>query len=925
MCLHIALFCIDNHFTIMGFMNFAHFVDLCKHEGLPIDHTIPMSWNDALQAAPWLIIDWNNVVMKLAVDYGGDLVALSIRCRAIFHALFSCGARLAVLKDGSHDLDRLIVKFDRAISDLNDRIDDGSPRTARPLESIRLAVSLASQLARGMLDDIHGEHMASDLEITPETLCLFKEVDGEADGAIRRFAQQRLSEGQRVYILSDDHSLLLGVSDQNLYFMRPASLFLKAVAADSAEAASEGMPEGCAAPGDDDMGTETDDLAVDLEHVHLEPSAAAEPAALESSNLVLHGTAVHIADFLLALTRRANKVCAAPINKKVCNHIPFACAMLPWISALFSGDLRKFRSRSYEDPIRLTWFMDIFFTGNGHKGMTVVTMAILVRAWFSACGDRGFGACIQEVVKAAHKLVSGQKASIFGLYSTNQDDKALRDAASSLLFVFESNVTKDRIQGKLARDSAVQCKYQGKFFPAKVVFVNNQSTAGVLYADPKTASDSTPCALANKDVQAAMALQVQRGYEELQDTPATGQLYWMIWGIWLHYEPKDASTEILLSPLYSLAYQLHYLHGLDDKVRALLPSGMLQASGGDWIAEQPFGLSIRSFFRSIHQLRLTNGLIAPKNGLQVKLSRTRGECQTMDEMYQNYVMNQRELAGQGAFAANKGETGLQWQVWEREDAWAIEHGLCLRNPHYNPSQKGCLFNLADRLAYFQQKVQRVGPASDESRTAELIHVLNLTADAVSPACAQIARLLEKLPGSAESKEFIFSSSSVKEVADLIFTCLFCAFKLLRLPPSCAIATICSMLLSPVFAAKSHQLVMESKLKVHGTQSAFEKSIRDQHKLLFNTAGNKQSDRHANLLELALSPLLKMAFHKQESEHAKFFHLTGVQSVLGRLETASGVQVEAIEVIKSLELGEEASVEFMSTVGMLFDTFLGLLA
>eukprot|EP01039_Chlorochromonas_danica_P001884 gene1884-2061_t len=974
----------------MGFINFAHFVDLCGQEANSIDQKIVFRWDALTNPAlpPWIIVDWNNVVMKLCIEAGGDMVALSIRAQAVLRALFTSGGRLCIYKDGAHDLNRLILKFDRALRVLDDDLErdpqqSQSVHPAKPLPSARLAMQLVNQIALRVLHEVFGSDLPTDLSSSPDAPCIFQEVQGEADGAIRSFARDRLREGQRdVIILSDDHSLLLDLPAERLFFLRPGTLCLQLVESkeecsaavpvpvsveeanevnvESREEEGEGVPVAIASGDGEDADIAPNDVTLEEPAAESTVSISDEKNQMECER-VLVGIAVSITDFLRALTQAANRVCKADINKRHYNHIPISYEMMVWISALFTGDLRGFRSRSFEDPSHLVSFLEKYFDINRvsyHKGRAVVAAAILVRSWWvkGHKGDditnRTFSTAISEVVKAAGKINRGQVASIFDIHSCNMDDKFLRDAASKLLYAFESSVPKERIQGKFVKDSLVWVNYPrrlGDRFKAKIIFVNTKdNTAGVVYDDPGRAGDEIPCALSNLEVQNAMSWQIEKAMREITDeVNSESSEYKMFWGLWCKYEPIYGSTELQISPLYSLAYQYRYLSLLDEEAKARLTGNALlnstQASNEESGSSKED--SVNLFFRSLHGFFLDGKYNAIKSVKLLHGKQRQPLSLSIDDLYQRYVKDNASLPQRGSFEIQHTASSayLEWEVLHPGDDWALDHGLCLPHALYSKPTRGALFNLEDRLAFFKQLLRQDGLSlqmdcialadsasiSRVRRTDVLFDLLQLKEHAaLRNVRSRIAALLSKLPGSENAKSFIYSLVSCDEVADLIFATLLYAFKLQLCSPREAIPIICSLLFSPVFAALSFDAIVKGKVTAFANQYQFEKSLRDFHRSLFgkNYISMNNSDRHASLLELTLSPLLRISFPKYEVERAAFFHLGGVQGVLGRLESVPSdqLQSQARALMVDLKFSEEIEREFNEVVGVTFSTLKSIL-
>ena len=103
----------------MGFKNFLNFItetNKARELGTEID----FDWSDdEINSKPWVVIDYNNVIMTLAVSNGRDMALLEQYLSILFRALANCKARICVVKDGQfHSEERTVIKLNRMHDDI---------------------------------------------------------------------------------------------------------------------------------------------------------------------------------------------------------------------------------------------------------------------------------------------------------------------------------------------------------------------------------------------------------------------------------------------------------------------------------------------------------------------------------------------------------------------------------------------------------------------------------------------------------------------------------------------------------------------------------------------------------------------------------------------------------------------------------------
>ena len=82
-------------FREMGFKNFWTFINETD-KGRSSGEQINFDWrsDEKTGSTPWIVIDYNNVVMNLLGTEGGDMILLQEYLGHFFDALASCKARI---------------------------------------------------------------------------------------------------------------------------------------------------------------------------------------------------------------------------------------------------------------------------------------------------------------------------------------------------------------------------------------------------------------------------------------------------------------------------------------------------------------------------------------------------------------------------------------------------------------------------------------------------------------------------------------------------------------------------------------------------------------------------------------------------------------------------------------------------------------
>ena len=108
----------------MGFKNFWTFINETD-EGSKSGEQIDFDWRShyKIDTKPWIVIDYNNVVMSIVESNGCDMGLLQEYLTHFFRALASCMARICVINDGRfHSEERAVIKLGRMHNDVAKRM-----------------------------------------------------------------------------------------------------------------------------------------------------------------------------------------------------------------------------------------------------------------------------------------------------------------------------------------------------------------------------------------------------------------------------------------------------------------------------------------------------------------------------------------------------------------------------------------------------------------------------------------------------------------------------------------------------------------------------------------------------------------------------------------------------------------------------------
>ena len=183
----------------MGFSNLLKCIKNSKGQNEKFD------WRNESDAEPWIVVDFNNVVMDMSIE-GGHCAFMKARCECLFGALANSGANICIVLDGKYcSEERSVIKLGRMHKEIKQRKNKGTLLTS----------DCVANLAYSIFEKTFDESLPR---------CVWHTADGEADDYILKFAEEKLELGYSVYIVSSDMSLALGLNPKNLFLVLFANL-----------------------------------------------------------------------------------------------------------------------------------------------------------------------------------------------------------------------------------------------------------------------------------------------------------------------------------------------------------------------------------------------------------------------------------------------------------------------------------------------------------------------------------------------------------------------------------------------------------------------------------------------------------------------------------------------------------------------------
>jgi hypothetical protein len=550
---------------------------------------------------PWVVIDWNNFVMRSAISNGGSPAIASIFFDRLFASILHSGARICIVRDGGFDEQRLLIKMKRVYDDLIQTLDpsqssyyqsDDMKEIAKfSMKSKELVRSTVYSNAWRILQSFASSSSSFSNDIDNDLVDnISHKAKEEADDAIRAFCRRKLAHGDKVFVLSGDASLILDV-------VPPERLYM-----------------------------------VEISSLTVDPL---------SQKIICKK--VNVGNIIRRLNVLSNMLCTIP-GEITAQHIPTALALIDCEAS------RAYTENQYFDPLRIVEFLKEYFAPKKKIGSrkldmflaaVVVSKALLHRLQqpfvnsypvstmaaplATDCAfpipPGAFRHLIDDVVQVAENLVSSGQigpASVAGFTPhRNVILPHLANLARNILQHSEikSNIPVSKVQSVIRQDSEhIGSMRQQKLQHAEVRFLSSQGwfpasvriigqpSSTVTYAvvyDPILSSSisgepvvempkyNQPCGLrsnlAREHVTREICQRIALSSFAMKKTgevscKASHQLWSKLqFGTWCTGEHLTQTTEMTLLPLISLVRQLQFV--LDDAIPWATAS--LGGSGSD--------------------------------------------------------------------------------------------------------------------------------------------------------------------------------------------------------------------------------------------------------------------------------------------------------------------------------------------------------
>lgn len=153
---------------------------------------------------PWLVIDFNNLVLSIVHGVGGHYYLMEKRFELFFNAIKNSGYRIQIFKDGNSNGERTVTKLGRNHRSMIETIKLDIPNGIASTNYVSLAFDMAYRI------------------FVPSNNIIITKSDGEADPDIRAFVSA-LPEEERagVVIMSGDASLIVGLKYSHVSLVNP--------------------------------------------------------------------------------------------------------------------------------------------------------------------------------------------------------------------------------------------------------------------------------------------------------------------------------------------------------------------------------------------------------------------------------------------------------------------------------------------------------------------------------------------------------------------------------------------------------------------------------------------------------------------------------------------------------------------------------
>lgn len=488
----------------MGFKNFWTFINETD-EGSKSGEQIDFDWrsNDKGGTKPWIVVDYNNVVMGIVESNGCDMVLLQEYLTNFFRALASCMARICVINDGRfHSEERAVIKLGRMHNDIAKRM-----RSENVTIDSEVASNIATSIFKRTFVEHYGVNACTDLNNeSTEVMYIYHVADGEADPAIRSFTRSKLEKGHTVYLMSQDASLVLGLNPEKNIFV------------------------------------------VGLDSLSVVRS--------RSGDNILKGKIYRLQTVLTKLGE-----CATSQN---INSTSVTGDMLLYVAALLDSETADLRRGQYESPYPLLRYIGNFLEerrvknkfGNSEETKAynireklnqLYTAVTIIRAWKST-GDNDFNNFIQTIFQHASQAAESNEARpLYGLQSWSQS--SLRNDANYLLWKTERNVTNPPKEGR----GGIEVEYGGYLYSASY----DRRRQIVKFSEINVVRDNCPGGFANRLVRKAVYDEVKKriqcSLDQVEDICNNHKTEWRIAA---QFEVDGESTEALTSPMKTLVTQI---------------------------------------------------------------------------------------------------------------------------------------------------------------------------------------------------------------------------------------------------------------------------------------------------------------------------------------------------------------------------------
>ena len=350
----------------MGFKNFLSFINE-RNNSQELGTKIDFDWSDdEISPKPWIVIDYNNVMMSITESNGCDMALLEEYLSNLFRALANCMARICVVKDGHfHSEERAVIKLNRMHRTIEDEM-----KPENVILDSKVAQFIAYTIFERIFNEIFGTNVCNDIKnVNNETMYIYHTADGEADSAVRIFARSRLEENDTVYIMSKDASLILGLNPaKQIFLIDVDSLLVKG----------------------------------------------------KEKRQILKGKVY----LLRTVLKRLGECATFPPN--VVNTTIITEEMLLYIAALTDIETSYLRRKEYESPIPLLYYICNFLEPEEKKNKfnLLYTAVAIVRAWKSSPVPGDFDSFIQTVYEHAFKASqaksqrTAKSQPLYGLHSS---------------------------------------------------------------------------------------------------------------------------------------------------------------------------------------------------------------------------------------------------------------------------------------------------------------------------------------------------------------------------------------------------------------------------------------------------------------------------------------------------------------------------